>query len=200
MNVFRLNTPLGLLQFPLKINSAIFCSGGIDSSILLYILLYAGVQPKILFFENAHSNKNALQNVLNFIQKELKLDFELGIETLVRDIDSSHDLKSDAIKNSNKADFIYSGATKNPTYDDLGSNPTLLFPNRPTPELVKKTNFILPFIDLDKRFTVQLYKQLGIEKMLLLTHTCTEQTVSECGLCFACAEKQWALTENEFRI
>lgn len=51
----------------------------------------------------------------------------------------------------------------------------------------------LPFVDLDKRYTVQLAIDLGAP--IELSHTCTKLELDHCGVCFMCTERRWAFTE-----
>ena len=58
----------------------------------------------------------------------------------------------------------------------------------------KSSNAFLsqPFFELTKDEIIIKYYELGIEELLLETHTCTEQNEGECGICWQCSERAWA--------
>ena len=51
----------------------------------------------------------------------------------------------------------------------------------------------MPFVDLDKRYTVQL--ALDLNAPIELSHTCTSLDKDHCGRCFMCTERRWAFSE-----
>lgn len=57
----------------------------------------------------------------------------------------------------------------------------------PYPELLG-----LPFNDLLKSHTIDLHFIYGTERLLELSHSCTQQTYGRCGKCYHCRERQWA--------
>jgi 7-cyano-7-deazaguanine synthase in queuosine biosynthesis len=54
---------------------------------------------------------------------------------------------------------------------------------------LRKKGVYLPFIDLQKQHTIDLYYQLGVEHLLKDTHSCTAQGVTHCGNCVCCSER-----------
>ncbi len=50
----------------------------------------------------------------------------------------------------------------------------------------------LPFNDLDKSHTIDLHFIFGTQRLLELSHSCTQQTYGRCGKCYHCNERQWA--------
>lgn len=50
-----------------------------------------------------------------------------------------------------------------------------------------------PFIELDKRILIQQYVDEDITFLLDHTHSCGVYVDQECGECYFCAEKRWAL-------
>jgi hypothetical protein len=49
-----------------------------------------------------------------------------------------------------------------------------------------------PWFDLTKDHVVMLMRELGLQEVMELTHTCTASTSIRCGKCWQCRERAWA--------
>ena len=185
-----IKTPYGEVTIPFHNGEiAVSCSGGADSTILLYILAQNPyTQPKVYFIDKANSSRPALQACLDFINA--KLGTTLVIESHPRTYEG-HDIRGEIYTISNKTGYLYTGVTRNPpvSVHDTG------IPDR---SLNGHKHIITPFDSLDKRVTIWLYEYFEVRDLLELTYTCTEST-PPCNNCFACKERTWAIemVEND---
>lgn len=65
------------------------------------------------------------------------------------------------------------------------------------PERIGYPNYkvISPFLDCYKTHILQAYLDYDLMELLPLTHTCTEQSVGRCNMCWQCRERQWAFKQ-----
>lgn len=179
-------TPFGRVVIPNRPDAAIALSGGVDSSILLYVMAeQLNMRPRVFFLENANSSYEVAARVLHWIN--LRVNTNLLIESLPR-VTEGDWLRHDVEHMATLAPVIYTGVTGNPPVD-FGERP----PNRPQPGL--GVRFVTPFLALDKRASVYLYRQFNVWDLMSLTHSCTRSFTHACGKCFQCQEKEWALRE-----
>lgn len=180
-------TPYGVIDLPFPQGTkGISCSGGADSSIVLAAMVANGTVPRVFFIDNANSSLKATQAVVDYLNA--KYNVNLFIEVVQRTTEGNF-IRPDIINLGTMVDFLYTGVTQNPPVhiSDTG------IPNRPAQNTT--TKFITPFLTLDKRASLFLYGLLGVEDMLALTYTCTQNPIAPCQDCFACREKNWALAE-----
>jgi len=67
-------------------------------------------------------------------------------------------------------------------------------------DYVRNENVYLPFIDLLKQHTVEIFYMLGREDILSKTLSCTTQVDTHCGKCYCCLSEQEVLLYLEKRI
>lgn len=60
----------------------------------------------------------------------------------------------------------------------------------PYPEIIS-----LPFNHLYKTHTIDLHFMFGTERLLELSHSCTQLKVGRCNDCYHCHERQWAFDQ-----
>jgi 7-cyano-7-deazaguanine synthase in queuosine biosynthesis len=184
----KYSTPFGMVDVPNHSgNIGISCSGGADSAILLYAMVKDGMSPRVFFIEKANSKLEALQRCVDYINA--RFGSSLSIEIIGR-TDSTHNIRPDIIALAAKVDFLYTGVTQNPPVQING-----LPPNRPSPNQ-PPSKFIMPFVSIDKRASIYLYNLFGVNDLLDLTYTCTENPITPCNQCFACSERNWAIANQ----
>ena len=83
-----------------------------------------------------------------------------------------------------KHDVVLRGMNKYPS--DQSIRPNYIFNFQETAQLR------LPFKDLDKTQTIKAFYKLGIEDLLPFTHSCGRGFNTTCGECFNCLERAWA--------
>lgn len=165
---------------------AVTFSGGMDSTLLLYMLLQdrevSQVDTEIHCFTATQcGTKIHSQKVLSLPEFAGKIVHHLDCDN---PIDES--VKPLTLKLLEDGWTVY-GASNAVPLEQIGGR----YPPRPVKNPAHP-NLILPFMFLFKYHITDAYYKLGIENLINVTHTCTEQEYGECGQCFACREKAWS--------
>lgn len=168
----------------------IMFSGGVDSTLLLYLLCKQGAEKNCTIVPFTIPRlTGALDYAYTIIDYfDYMLDIKLDETNIVGKQYDPHETfvgYGIAEAMNYELDYIYVGSTKNPDIEIEGS------PNRFKYSYYKVKQ---PFFDLTKYDIVKMYHDLGIQDLLRLTHSCSVQRINECGQCFFCKEKQWAIS------
>lgn len=181
----------------------ILMSGGLDSAVLMALLieecLASGQDPeKILVFTipKLSNSVSVTNDVLTFLEGKYGVKLLRTVE--VGDLTAAHDYVSttaviEAFTNY-PLDFIYMGTTKNPPQGSVNQG---VAPVRVTSSPSEQV--ILPFIQWTKVQTVDMMDQKGLNGLLDITYSCTEQANEPCQVCWQCGERAWALNEFQNR-
>lgn len=173
----------------------IMLSGGLDSAMLLYLILlenkFCNIQP---FSIPKHDGSHRyVQGILEYFNTEF--DIKLPDPIIVGNPDVHHSQQSRVAITElflkYPVDYLFIGLNQNPPQP--WGDPNWERPNRPTKS--DDSRIILPFIELYKTHIVDLIFQYDQQYILNLTHTCTEQKVGRCGQCFQCNERSWAFEQ-----
>jgi hypothetical protein len=177
----------------------IMLSGGLDSAVLLYLLLKENKNINIQPFSiPKHDGSHVfVPRILEHFK--FQFDIEIPDTLLVGDPNLHHSQQSTAaikqiFKDYAEIDFIYFATNQNPTHDfDYNRYPNGSYPDRvktsPHPKI------LMPFIEMHKDEILKLVFDHGQEELLKLTHSCTEQKTGRCGRCFQCNERAWAFRQ-----
>lgn len=176
----------------------ILLSGGIDSAILLFLMLQECKNKKIIpkiqpFTIPKHDGAQLyIEGILAYMDEVF--DCKLPKTILVGNPDANHRFQSatailEIFTKFPSINYLYMGTNQNPPdkYPMPGT-----YPNR-----VKSQNHpkvILPFIHLNKSHIIDIMHQMKFTELSNITHTCTEQKIGRCGLCFQCNERAWAFS------
>ena len=167
--------------------NVLFLSGGLDSAILLNLI--PDVFDKIAIIPKYDGSEKYARAVLAFTEARTALKFET---ILVGDPDLYH---ADIGKSAYKEIFIkfpeaviYWGSNKIPPADEFDYSGFDVWPQRGT----ETARSVMPFKNLYKWQTVQLAERHNLQGLYQITHTCTEFTDKECGVCWQCKERAWA--------
>jgi len=195
------NTVVEIPEGPIGIS----CSGGADSSLLLYILMSNVVDPIHVFTlsDNTKGRPNAVV-MARVIEKCIQLTGNLNI--------IHHSYYSDTMSESNLFDFqrdylrnrtigcIFFGITANPPETVKFSNPSTEHDHR-DPTVIKNEidqgGFLRrPFVNKDKKTIAQIYKDLDLmETLFPVTRSCEAtgqlEYYNHCGKCWWCEERLW---------
>jgi hypothetical protein len=173
----------------------IMLSGGLDSAMLLYLILlenkFCNIQPySIPKHDGSHKY---VQGILEYFNTEF--DIELPKPIIVGNPAVHHSQQSRVAITElflkYPVDYLFIGLNQNPPQP--WGDPNWERPNR----LLKSPSdrIILPFIELYKTHIVDLIFQFDQKYLVNLTHTCTEQPVGRCNQCFQCNERSWAFEQ-----
>jgi 3'-phosphoadenosine 5'-phosphosulfate sulfotransferase (PAPS reductase)/FAD synthetase len=168
----------------------ILLSGGLDSAILLYLLIKQNPKIQIQPFTIDKLDGAALyaDPVVEHFNKKFGLTIPKTI--LVGNKTVHHRMQSTTavvdIFSNYTVDYLFIGINKNPP--ELDQLPAA--PRRDTRSPHRK--IIFPFVDLYKDQILQFMFDNDQADLVDITHTCTEQQQGRCGVCWQCTERQWA--------
>jgi hypothetical protein len=175
------------------IKYGIMLSGGLDSTVLLYLMLQhcptASIQP---FYIAKHDGSFAyIDGIIEYINMLFNIRMPNPIKVGSPDIPHSQ-INQVGIRHVlfkyPEIEKLYIGINQNPPQP--WGDPKWQFPNRPTSN--NSPRLEMPFLHLYKTHIVDLVDQFKIQALADLTHTCTEQVTSRCLKCFQCNERMWA--------
>ena len=190
----------------------VFCSGGADSAILLYILMKYS-QDHITVFTLGNREKNYLNitTAENVIKKCSELTGHYNVSHVTRKAEKQ---TKQEIFNSQFIDYvdtqlvnvIYTGFTANPPVEvtDQFLDKTELTIRDPavTRDLWHRENtFYTPFANIDKSKIAQIFQDLSvIDTLYPVTRSCEwhpdintpDPGSDHCGKCWWCEERLWA--------
>jgi hypothetical protein len=171
----------------------ILLSGGLDSAILLYLLIKQSPDINLQPFTIPKHDGSALY--ANPIITHVNKRFGTSIpDTLyVGDPDAHHTKQSSTaiheIFMKHSVNYLFMGVNTNPQeLDNLDGAPRRLL-DPPSPKLV------YPFAHMLKDEIVKIMFDNGQEDLMNITHSCTEQQVGRCNKCWQCTERAWAFNQ-----
>ena len=186
------NTQINI-TLPLINKYGFLLSGGLDSAVLLYLLLTnnPGINIQIFSIMKTDGSHKCLTDIIEFMR--LKTGVNLTPPIFVGDPTAHHDIQGRTaiveIEEKYDIDFIIFGSNSNPP--ESVSLPGV-YPRRARGNHPK---VLVPFKPLFKTHIVDLVFEYRLEDLLDITHTCTEYTDSRCNMCFQCSERAWAFKE-----
>lgn len=168
-------------------------SGGLDSSILLYLLIKSNPSINLRIFTIPKTDGAALyvNPIIDYYNKKFNLCLPHAVH--VGDPTVHHRKQSTTavidILQNHAVDYLFIGINQNPP--ELNSLPGA--PLRDKQSTHPKV--IFPFVDMYKDEILQIMYDEGQEDLINLTHSCTEQQVGRCNKCWQCTERAWAFKQ-----
>ena len=171
----------------------IMLSGGLDSAVLLYLLIQQ--EPKIQIQPFTIDKTDGAAKYANPIVKHFNKKFNLSIpEThYVGDPRAHHRVQSTTavvdIFNNYPVDYLFIGINQNPPELDY-------LPGAPQRD--KKSNdlkIIFPFVNLYKTNIIDMMFKYNQQDLIYITHSCTEQSIGRCNRCWQCTERSWSFSK-----
>lgn len=178
------------MNFDLQLDKqyGIMLSGGLDSAVLLYLILKENKDIKIQPFTIPKHDGALLyiKSIIAYIntkcQVELPETIVVGNQNLAHNEQGPSAVKE--IRQKHSIDHLFFGSNKNPPVTIEGLNPVRIRPI--------DSSVLCPFFDLYKTDIVNLAVEHGLQELFNITHTCTEQQVGRCNSCWQCRERAWA--------
>ena len=181
------------LHLPANIkNVGIFHSGGVDSTILLHLVIkHFGhlINPTIFtvnkFVGDIPENSNRIVKLLKLEHIEHKI-----IDVDKKDIHSKFLPKAiSSVFDTGQVEFVFTAGNAVPPEGANFSafSPPKRLDNNPAPN-----KMCIPFLHIYKYHILDLYYREGLESILPFTHSCTEISDNVCGQCWFCNERKWA--------
>jgi 7-cyano-7-deazaguanine synthase in queuosine biosynthesis len=178
---------------------AVNCSGGADSSILLYTIVKFleennrnDTKVSVLTCANDRKgrwNAKHASSVINFIIEKTKtrlINSHFVYYRDVQDVKYFHEVEFGLFKNK-KIDLVISGVTANPTEEAIVENINKELVNLKDEALLDRNgtnhetwnhnndaNWYTPFVNVDKRFISHLYSYFNVEDLFSLTRSCED--------------------------
>lgn len=180
-------------------------SGGADSAILLYLIAKHNKDAKLghqittFTVNKADGAEIHAKKVIQWVTSKL----EVSVQSMIIDGDQSlpHRLIVNkplrGLISTNVFDMIYVGENKIPPiefpFGEQNSFPGLAPRRKGNPANNVKVS--LPFSDMYKYHTIDLYFRHNVTELLEYTHSCTERSTGRCNVCWQCCERKWAFRE-----
>lgn len=171
----------------------ILLSGGLDSSILLYLLTKNNPKIKLQPFTIPKFDGAAFyaDPIVEHFNK--KFDLDLPKTILVGNPKVYHRAQSTTavrtIFYKYPVDILFIGINKNPP--ELEGLPGA--PQRDTES--KHSKIVFPFVDMTKDQILKIMFDEGQTDLINITHSCTERPDSRCTKCWQCTERAWAFKQ-----
>ena len=199
MQIITLENKLVNLEINPALHYGILLSGGLDSAVLLYLILieYQSklITPKIQAFtvNDDESSINYATEIINYVNRKFKLTLPDPI--IVGDPKAHHSqiVRSgfkEIISTHRYIDFTFISLNQNPPESTTfcGLAP-YRFKQSPSPEL------LAPFTDLIKHEIIDLIYRFDALELIDLTHTCSKHSYGRCNKCWHCNEREWAFNK-----
>lgn len=171
-------------------NIALLFSGGVDSTLLCYLLLKSIKEDqsnKVLTLYVLDRHNNPIEHsyrVLDLIKRKLSCtNIELKVLKIPK-VENHLEVALATKLIEKKHDAILWGINQYP--DDSSIRPNHIF------NFVEGNKLKFPFAFIQKDEIIKMFYQLGIEDILPLTHSCGSDQATPCGTCFNCKERSWA--------
>lgn len=169
-------------------------SGGVDSSLLLYLLTTQNTRniPIHVFGMLKEKRERHFYDVLSWLETRLQVNY---VKQLTPRFFFIRDFVKNTLDISPENTITYSACNK--VITDVFT-PTKFIPGDTPP--VRGPAFserhFRPFITLDKVQLCHLYKQHALQELFLLTHSCGTNIETHCGECYFCMEREWGSQES----
>lgn len=192
-------------------------SGGIDSTMLCYLLamtsertnLEITIQPYNGLDLWAPIDSSGVIDIIQYIQRKFPtVDIRWPISTVfntngdrIKDKNTYIRPLIEALHQHNVVDLVMNGISMGPPLDvqtslfELNQGPITRLPGHHLwNEVERAQDHLSPFKYVDKRFIVECYKHYKIKHLLKMTNSCTAPQ-GNCGECWWCQERAWAISE-----
>lgn len=197
------NVNIDIHEGPLGVS----CSGGADSSLLLYILMKYATDPIHVFTCVLDSkNRSTIKSASNVLSKIIDLTGNYNVYHhfhFVKEGKNIEELFRQQMQfvENKTINWLYTAITQNPPFD---VQRTFKEPSRENHErhpLIERSVYMqdlpvyMPFTNFNKQIIAKIYSELNLVNNLLpVTRSCESITLTEghCGECWWCEERFWA--------
>lgn len=170
----------------------IMLSGGLDSAVLMYLILEKDPNTNLQPFTIPKHDGAVLyaDSIIEYFNR--KFSIKLPKTILIGDPNTFHRQQSKTatrdIFKYYPVDVLFIAINQNPPElanlpgapqrDGRSTNPTIVF----------------PFVDMYKDQILKILYDKGLDDIVDITHSCTEQQIGRCGICWQCTERAWAFS------
>ena len=184
------------MEINIHVNREMVCgimlSGGLDSAVLLAMMIKAGITNVQPFTINKiDGSLGHATRVVDYFN--VKFGLSIPATILVGDPTVHHSLQgriavNDIIANYG-IDLLFNALNRNPPLLDALPNAPKRTSRSPI-EMLK-----LPFVGMYKTHIIDFMYQIEETNLMNITHSCTEQVYGRCNICWQCQERQWAFSQ-----
>ena len=166
----------------------IMLSGGLDSAVLLALILLENKDIKIQPFtipkhDGALLYINAIIAYINATcQVQLPKTILVGNPNLPHNEQGPNAVRE--IKQTYNIDHLFFGSNQNPPVVLPGQNPVRI--------KSEDSSVLCPFFELYKTDIISLAVEHKLQGLFKITHSCTEEKLVRCNHCWQCNERAWA--------
>jgi hypothetical protein len=185
--------------------TGVLVSGGMDSAILLFLILKEikdlNISVDLTVYNVPNVNDGAMvysKQVVDYLEKYF--DTKINLKNVGSGAASPLQLITAPAKlllETGEVDVLYSGQNQFPeeaktwkAYKDAQG----LFKRR-SPDAPDSNQAKFPFIRLHKHHILEIYRQSGVLNLASITHSCTTRVQGKCQECLWCKERTWAFTK-----
>lgn len=190
----------------------VLCSGGADSSLVLYLLMKYNTQPiHILTLTNKikhYTNLSHINQVIKYcLDKTNNYNFFHHVKYVEQQTNKELEKLSMSLLKAKTFNILYIGDTCYPPdylnqqfakeTGDVFQNIAARMPNIIRPTQIGP--IYTPYTNYNKKKIVEIYKHLDIMELFYLTRSCesTDNIGSDhCHNCWWCKEREWALAND----
>ena len=168
---------------------ALLFSGGVESTLLLYLLLEKNSFDSLTVFLIDRFNNPIARalNVYNSVKERLANTTSQLKILKIPVLEQSEEIRYVVKSIESEFDNIIIGLNKYPP--DLSIRPVV------QERFLEKDKINFPLKYFDKKEIIQKFFEIGIEELLPITHSCGMNGNVPCGECFNCKERRWAYKE-----
>lgn len=194
-------------------NIGVMVSGGLDSTVLTYLLLSLKKDNVIELFVVPRPDDSHLHamRVKAYLDKTFDVNLQLNVVG-TGDVHHSKQVTSgikEAVENYD-CDVFLTSTTKNPeSLDPPEMLPGYQYGTFLSPEGIPydgpkrvrswHEKVFDVFWDYSKRDVVAVLKEKKLDDIAALTHTCTASKTIRCSRCWQCCERAWAFEKNDYK-
>jgi 7-cyano-7-deazaguanine synthase in queuosine biosynthesis len=193
------------IDIPENKKIGVLLSGGMDSAILLFLMLKEikdnNINVNLTAYNVPNVNDNASvhsKRIVEFLETYFQTDINfksmgIGDETPLLLINKP----AIELLTSGEVDVLFSGQNQfPPDAENWQAYKSALnkFVRR-DPNVPETTRAKYPFIKLYKHHILEIYKQFNLLGLAKITHSCTTRLEGHCGECLWCEERAWAFNK-----
>jgi len=170
----------------------IMISGGLDSGLLLFLLLSLGYRASsktkvftVPRFDDSIIHSHRMVDWVTSIFNVSIPIIEVGDPTLFH----SQQVNSGVSETLTMVDTILLGDTWLPTIKLGGTTPIRYRNSNP------KVNQVYLDLNFNKTHVIKIAHDLGLYDLFIMSHSCTQSKLYRCNECWQCQERAWAFNE-----
>lgn len=164
----------------------LYLSGGVESSLLLYLLAKKRINVRCYTIVQSNVCMNRIHNILNWVNENTRSEISF--------IEEIHDKNPTSDRTFVRWILLYLRTEEVDNFV-IGSNKFM--PHLPERKFFEHKKVLIPFKNLYKNEIVQIYRKENIWELFQLTHSCYIQKHGHCGSCLNCIERNWAINYKQ---